>query len=73
MLAHQVRFPVPSLGVDDRGCVRCVTVDFATVAGGRFVQLVDAKPRSGWQSRDWARGKGALEQMLGLPIEEADC
>jgi hypothetical protein len=68
-LFRQVRFPLLSLAGHPRTHVPLyVTIDFVIVEGVRIFRLIDAKCRR--RSREWVRGKRAVEASLGLRVEE---
>lgn len=66
---RNVRLPLWSLPPTDAGIPHYCNVDFAVVAPSLiFVALVDAK--SGRRSRDWERGRAAVEATYGVRVEE---
>lgn len=67
---RNVRLPLFALPPTDAGLPHYCNVDFATVKSGRLYWLVDAK--SGRRSRDWERGRAAVEATYGLRVEETD-
>lgn len=66
-LYRQVRLPLLAVAPTDSGLPLYMTVDFAIVSASGW-RLVDAKSRR--KSRDWERGKRALEATYGLRVEE---
>lgn len=68
-LVRQVRLPLIATPNPD-GTLLAMTVDFGIVKDGRLVRLIDAK--SGSASREWLRGKRALEASWHIPVEETD-
>lgn len=68
------RLPVWCLGPQPSGRPDYVTIDFAVLRPGAVpavVRLVDAKPRRrAATSRDWRRGRRALEATYGIRVEE---
>lgn len=72
-LFHKPRFNLWNLEPHPNGRPRTITPDFAIVRGlATVVRVVDAKPREKRaRSRDWARGKAALDACLApVRIEE---
>jgi hypothetical protein len=72
-LVLQPRMPAWSLGTNEYGRPLYVTPDFAILDGITLVRIVDAKPKNKKaHSRDWNRGRRALESSYGIPVEECD-
>lgn len=69
LLLQQIRLPAFTLAPRERGAAFYVTIDFGIVHRGRLVRLIDAKGR---RSRDWARGRAAIEASYGIKVEEID-
>lgn len=67
-LYRNVRLPLWALAPTDAGIPMYCNVDFVFVSGGRIVRIVDAK--RGRRSRDWARGRKAVEATYGVAVEE---
>lgn len=67
------RIPVFNLAPNERLRPLYVTPDFAVWDGTKIVRIVDAKPKNRKaHSRDWHRGKRALEACIGIRVEEVD-
>jgi hypothetical protein len=73
LLVLQARMPVWAL-TDSTGRPGYVTPDFVILDGRmRILRIVDAKPRNRKAvSRDWNRGRRALEASYGVKVEEVD-
>lgn len=74
VLFVHARLPLFAIAPEKTGIPAFLRIDFAVVQPGappRVVRLVDAKPRKrAAQSRDWHRGKLALEASYGVAVEE---
>lgn len=68
---RNVRLPLWCLAPTATGIPMYARIDFAVVDGCRLVRLIDAKhAKAGHASRDWARGRAAVESTYGLKVEE---
>lgn len=65
---RNVRLPLLALPPTDAGLPHYCNVDFALVKDGKIIRLIDAK--SGRSSRDWERGRAAVEASYGIRVEE---
>jgi hypothetical protein len=74
VLFVHARLPLLAIAPELSGIPAFLRIDFAVVAPGsppRIVRLVDAKPRKhAAVSRDWHRGRLALQASYGVPVEE---
>lgn len=73
LLFVRARLPAWALGPQPSGLPACVSIDFAIVdpVSFRVLRLVDAKPEHRQAvSRDWKRGRLALERTYGVRVEE---
>ncbi len=68
-LMQQVRLSLWNLRTDADGRPLTASIDFAVVRECRLHRLIDAKPKR-WQSRDWRRGRAAVEACYGIKVEE---
>lgn len=73
LLFVATRLPAWALGPQPNGKPLYVSIDFAVVdpVTFRVLRLVDAKPKHQEAvSRDWKRGRAALERTYGVRVEE---
>jgi hypothetical protein len=68
---RNVRLPLWRLPPTDAGLPHYCSVDFAVFRHGLMMALIDAK--SGRRSRDWERGRAAVEASYGVRVEERSC
>lgn len=66
---RNARLPLWALPPTDAGLPHYCNVDFVIYApAGGIVRIIDAK--SGKRSRDWERGRAAVEATYGVKVEE---
>lgn len=70
LIFRNVRLPLWALPPTDNGIPHYCNVDFVLYAKekGGIVAMIDAK--SGKRSRDWERGRAAVEATYGVKVEE---